>query len=194
VIVSSWGRGERRVLVWEFAFMPRKTKNKGSEVFRDVHVRPSGKIRGQVEPWVVKQREGWMCSRAGKFSNIWAEFCIRRAAWEECSAAAWNLGTSAAFTPEQRKTTDVLDRVGRSRDVWDPLLPHGVQVHERQALCVQVLYFFLYFVQRFSCFFRKAIALIYENQTEHEYIICAKCRFLNVTACGTYSYHCALTG
>jgi len=51
----------------------RKTKNNGSEGFRDMTARASCKVSGKVEPWVVKQR---MCSRAGKLSSIWAEFSI----------------------------------------------------------------------------------------------------------------------
>jgi len=41
----------------------RKTKNNGSEGFSYMTARPSCKVRGKVEPWVVKQR---LCSRAGK--------------------------------------------------------------------------------------------------------------------------------
>jgi hypothetical protein len=43
---------------------------------------------------------------------------IGRAAWEACSAT-WNLGTNSAFALGPRKTTEILDRVGRSQDLPD---------------------------------------------------------------------------
>jgi hypothetical protein len=56
----------------DIAFMLEKQKkNNGSEGFRDMTARPSCKVRGKVEPWVVKQR---FCRRAGKLSSIWAVF------------------------------------------------------------------------------------------------------------------------
>jgi hypothetical protein len=47
-----------------------------------------------------------------KISNI----TIGRAAWEAYSAT-WNLGTNSAFALGPRKTTENLDRVGRSQDL-----------------------------------------------------------------------------
>jgi hypothetical protein len=41
---------------------------------------------------------------------------IGRAAWEACSVT-WNLGTNSAFSLGPRKTTENLDRVGRSQDL-----------------------------------------------------------------------------
>jgi hypothetical protein len=41
---------------------------------------------------------------------------IERAVWEACSAT-WNLGTNLAFALGPRKTTENLDRVGRSQDL-----------------------------------------------------------------------------
>jgi hypothetical protein len=43
---------------------------------------------------------------------------ILRAACEACSAT-WNLGTNSTFALEPRKTTENLDRVGRSQDLPD---------------------------------------------------------------------------
>jgi hypothetical protein len=43
---------------------------------------------------------------------------IGRAAWEACSAT-WNLGTNSAFALGPRKTTENLDRIGRSQDLPD---------------------------------------------------------------------------
>jgi hypothetical protein len=40
------------------------------------------------------------------------------AAWEACSAM-WNLGTNSEFALGPRKTTQNLDRVGRSQDLPD---------------------------------------------------------------------------
>jgi hypothetical protein len=45
-------------------------------------------------------------------------FTIGRAAWETCSAP-WNLGTNSEFALGPRKTTENLDRVGRSQDIPD---------------------------------------------------------------------------
>jgi hypothetical protein len=42
----------------------------------------------------------------------------RRAACEACSAT-WNLGTKSMFALGSRKTTENLDRVGRSHDLPD---------------------------------------------------------------------------
>jgi hypothetical protein len=41
-----------------------------------------------------------------------------KAAWEAYSAT-WNLGTNSAFALGTRKTTENLDRVGRSQDLPD---------------------------------------------------------------------------
>jgi hypothetical protein len=46
---------------------------------------------------------------------------IRRAACEACSAT-WNLSTNSAFALGPRKTTDNLDRIGRSQDLPDTKL------------------------------------------------------------------------
>jgi hypothetical protein len=43
---------------------------------------------------------------------------IGRAACEACSTT-WNLGTNSAFALGSRKTTENLDRVGRSQDLPD---------------------------------------------------------------------------
>jgi hypothetical protein len=45
----------------------------------------------------------------GKVFNV----IIGRAAWEACSAT-WNLGTNSEFALVPKKTTENLDRVGRS--------------------------------------------------------------------------------
>jgi hypothetical protein len=50
----------------------------------------------------------------GEISNS----TIGRAAWEACSAT-WNLGANSAFALGPRKTTENLDRVGRSQDLTD---------------------------------------------------------------------------
>jgi hypothetical protein len=42
----------------------------------------------------------------------------RRAACEACNAA-WNLGTNSTFALGSRKTTENLDRLGRSQDLPD---------------------------------------------------------------------------
>jgi hypothetical protein len=41
---------------------------------------------------------------------------VGKAAWEACSAT-WNLGNKSAFALGPKKTTDNLDRVGRSQDL-----------------------------------------------------------------------------
>ena len=43
------------------------------------------------------------------------------AACEACSAT-WNLGTNSAFALGPRKTTENLDRIGRSQDLPDTLV------------------------------------------------------------------------
>jgi hypothetical protein len=37
----------------------------------------------------------------------------------DVTSAMWNLGTTSAFTLGQKKTREIIDRVGRSQDLLD---------------------------------------------------------------------------
>jgi hypothetical protein len=94
--------------------------------------------------------EGLQCSEI--WSNIARAILGRnfgvtiwRAAWEACSAT-WNLGTNSAFALGSRKTTENLDRVGRSQDLPDAnwLLASSPTLNTRSLTSVLSRYFFIF--------------------------------------------------
>jgi hypothetical protein len=76
-------------------------------------------------------------------------------------SATWNLGTNSAFAMGPRKTTENLDRVGRSQDLPDAnwLLASSPALNTRALTLVPICAFFFFFsLNAFtSCFYKNCI-------------------------------------
>jgi hypothetical protein len=105
---------------------------------------------------------------------------IGRAAWESCSAMC-NLGTTSTFVLGPRKTTENLDRVGRSQDLPDaswllasnPALNTSTWALTLVSTCVFFLSF-LFFENIYKLFLQKLYLLV-ARFTIHRVIVQTDC-------------------
>jgi hypothetical protein len=93
---------------------------------------------------------------------------IGRAAYEACSAT-WNLCTNSAFALGSRKTTENLDRVGRSQDLPDLnwLLARSLELNTRTLTLVPI-WLLLYLEKVYTFLFTNIYCYVHiseENQT-----------------------------
>jgi hypothetical protein len=104
-------------------------------------------------PWT-----GWSSPKSKskvKVTLVQGEICnvtIGKAAWEACSGT-WNLGTNSSLALVPRKTTENLDRVGRSQDLpdanWLLAISPASSPNTIPYLCCFFLFYFFSFLFSF---------------------------------------------